>query len=471
MTESAAAKAQGSRPRRHEPMAVPLRPPRSWHLRYTDLVAIAGLNLLVILGMWVRHGGPAAMTGSSGFLTGLGQVAALVGTYTAILQLVLMSRSPGLEQLVGMDRLAQWHRRLGIATAFLILGHVLFTTAGYALGDGNGLAQEFWVLVTEYPWMLAATAGTVLLFMVVLTSIRIARRRLSYETWHFVHLYAYLAIALAFGHELVVGSDLSADPVARTYWIALYAVAAGLMLAFRVGHPLRMTMRHQLRVQRVVPEGPGVVSLYVSGRELGALRARAGQFFKWRFLTGDGWWRSHPFSLSAVPTREGLRLTIKDVGEGSGFAHRMKPGTRIGVEGPYGIFTSAQRRRARVLLIAGGIGITPMRALLEELPAAKGAIALIYRARTWEDVIFREELEKLIADRQGQIHFVIGRRGHDGFPDDPLAARHLRRMVPDLRERDVYICGPEGMTVELTETLRDVGMPPEQVHFEKFALL
>jgi predicted ferric reductase len=434
------------------------------------VLGLLGLNAVLIVGMWVRHGGLSTLNGPSGDLTAAGELTALLGTYAALVQLLLMSRSPFIERLAGLDRLAHWHRWLGFSCVVLICGHVVLTTAGYALGDGSSFASETWTLLTTYPWVLMAGGGTVCLLMVAVTSVRAARRRLRYETWHFVHLYAYLAIALSLGHELAVGNDLSVDPVARTYWIALYAAVAACVLAFRVGHPVRLALRHRLRVAEVVPETAGVVSVYVVGRDLDRLQARAGQYFRWRFLAGDGWWKAHPFSLSAAPNPRFLRLTVKAVGDGSHEVHRLVLGTRVVAEGPYGIFTAQRRRLPRVLLIAGGVGITPLRALLEEL-GGHAAVTLIYRAGSWEDVLFRSEIDELAAARRVTVHYVVGRRRSPELGGDPLSARALRKLVPDVRQRDVFVCGPPGMVTGVRDSLRELGVPGDQVHFERFALL
>jgi len=436
-----------------------------------DVIVLIVINAALIVAMWVRHGALNQLGSPSAKLTAAGQITALVGTYGALVQVLLMSRSPWLERRFGMDSLAQWHRWLGFSVTILIGAHVVFSTAGYALGDGKSFVAEAWTLIDTYPYVLMATAATALLIMVAVTSLRMARRHLSWERWRFLHLYAYLAIALAFGHELAVGSDFTDDALARWYWIALYVAVLLCLLAFRVGHPWRMSLRHRLRVAQVVPEAPGVVSLYVTGRDLDQLQARAGQYFRWRFLTRDGWWRTHPFSLSAPLNNRFLRLTVKGVGDDSRGLQGLHPGTRVAVEGPYGLFTAQRQSRAKVLLVAGGIGITPLRALIEEIPAKKDAITLIYRARSWEDVVFRDELEKLIRDRRGTIHYLIGQRGTPALPHDPLSAQTLRRLVPDVESRDIFVCGPASMMKRMQTVLTVIGVPAEQIHFERFALL
>ncbi|HVS07980.1 MAG TPA: ferredoxin reductase family protein [Candidatus Dormibacteraeota bacterium] len=445
--------------------------PRRLVLTAGDVILVVVINAALVVAMWVRHGALNQLGSPSAKLTAAGQLTALVGTYAALVQVLLMSRSPWLERRFGMDGLAQWHRWLGFSVTILISGHVILTTTGYAFGNGNSVLAEAWNLVTTYPYVLMATAATGLLIMVAVTSLRLARRRLTWETWRFLHLYAYLAIALAFGHELAVGTDFTDDAIARWYWIALYVAVGLCLLAFRVGHPWRMSLRHHLRVTQIVPEAPGVVSLYVTGRELDQLQARAGQYFRWRFLTRDGWWRTHPFSLSAPLNNRFLRLTVKGIGDDSRGLQGLHPGTRVAVEGPYGLFTAQRQRRPKVLLVAGGIGITPLRALIEEIPAKKNAIALIYRARSWEDVVFRDELEKLIRDRRGAIHYLIGQRGTPELPEDPLSEQTLRRLVPDVASRDIFVCGPASMMERVQGILRALGVPEQQIHFERFALL
>jgi predicted ferric reductase len=461
---SSAATAPLARPRTRRPPV-----PFEWPIHGFDVTWIIALNAALIVGMWVRHGGLDHLGGLSGAFTAVGQITALLGTYAALIQLVLMSRSPWLDQVFGMDRLAAWHRWLGFGTVVLLAGHGLFTTLGFALGDGRTVIAEFISLNTTVPWILAASVSMMLFGLVAVTSVRAARRRLSRETWYFIHLYAYLAIALGFVHQLTVGSDFTNDAAARVYWIGLYATVAALVLIFRFGQPIALSLRHRLRVASVVQEGRGVVSIYVTGRDLDRLAVRAGQWFQWRFLAGDGWWRAHPFSISAAPNGSYLRLTVKELGDDTRLLQAIRPGTRVGAEGPYGILTGARRTRSRVLLLAGGIGITPLRALLEELPAGPGDITLLYRAPSWDEVVFKDELDTLARTRGAVIHYLVGRRGTPALPHDPLGQKALAALVPDVAERDVYLCGPVGMMHAATRTLRALGVPDARIHRENFA--
>jgi predicted ferric reductase len=444
--------------------------PRLWGLRPSDVILIFASNALLIVAMWVRHGQLPNLTHPAAVLTGAGQIAALLGTYSALVQVVLMSRSPWLDEVFGIDRLTGWHRWMGFATLYLITAHVVLTTAGYAMTDGRSFLAQTWVFLTTYPYMLMAYVGFGLFILVAVTSVRAARRRVSHQTWHFIHLYVYLAIALAFAHQLTAGTDFANDPVAIGYWVALYVIAALLVVTFRLAMPARTAMRHRLRVHRLVVEAPDVLSIYITGRNLDELPMRAGQFFKFRFLTRELWWQVHPFSLSAAPNGRYLRITVKQVGDFTRSLTGLRPGTAVIVEGPHGIFTSVRRRRPRALLIAGGIGIAPLRALIEEMPQRKNSIALLYRAHSWNDVVFKDELDQLVTARGGVIHYIVGRRGHEVHPQ-PFAPGFLAASTPDLKERDVFVCGPREMVDAVLSSLRVLRVPAAQIHCERFAFL
>jgi predicted ferric reductase len=444
---------------------VPL--PRTWGVRPADVVALLVANGAFILLMWVRHGGLDELTTVGGTITAAGQLAALFGTYLALVQLVLMGRSPWLDQAFGIDRLAWAHRWLGFATVWLIGGHGVLTIVGYALSDGHSILDEAATLVWTFPYVLWGTVGFALFVMIAVTSLRAARRRLTYETWFWLHVYAYLAIALAFLHQLFTGSDFIHDPVAALYWGSLYAIAGALVLVFRLGQPLLTSRRHRLRVAAVVSEAPGVASIYLDGLELDRLAVRSGQYFVFRFLTRDGWWRGHPFSLSSAPNGAWLRITVKALGGGSAWIQRIPVGTRVFVEGPYGIMTGARRTRRRVTLIAGGIGIAPIRALLESMAANPGDLTLLYRASEPGDLVFRAELDMLAAHRGATVHYLVGRRSD--LPRDPLAPAAIRSLVPDIAEQDVYLCGPTGMMRAVEAGLADLGVPKRRLHAERFA--
>jgi predicted ferric reductase len=428
-------------------------------------VVVAALGLVVI-GLWLHDTPNGALRSWATRLTAAGDLTGLLGTYLILVQIVLMARLPPLERLLGMDRLAVWHRRNGQYSICLLVAHAALTIWGYGLTDHAGVASETRRVVLDYPDMLAATVALGLLVLIGVVSVRAARRRLRYQTWYFIHLYAYIAIALSFSHQFATGTDFITHPANRAIWIGLYVLTFGLLVAFRVIAPVRSHLRRRLRVAGVVREGPDAVSVYVTGRDLGSLGAEAGQFFQWRFLTRHGWWQAHPFSLSAAPNPDWLRFTAKGVGDFTATLATLEPGTPVMAEGPYGAFTGRRRTQRRVLLVAGGIGITPLRALLESLPGRSGDFTLVYRASTGDDVVLRGELDQIANRRGAAVNYLVGPRGGDA----DLDARRLLGLCRDVRDRDVYLCGPPGFTTHVRAILDELEVPPARIHTEEFAL-
>jgi predicted ferric reductase len=430
-------------------------------------VLVAG-NAALMVWFWV-HGGNVSDDLSTGeLLTSLARITGLLGAYSALLQVLLLARLPAVERLFGFDRLTVWHRWNGHVCLDLILAHVVLSVWGYALMDKISLPKEVSTMLGGgvYPGMITATIGTALLIAVVVTSVVIVRRRLRYEAWYAVHLLAYAGIALAWFHQIPTGNELVLDRVAADYWRGLYLGTLGLLVVFRILGPALNALRYRLRVAEVVAEGPGIVSLRITGRRLDRLDARPGQFFLWRFLDRKRWWAAHPFSLSEAPDGRSLRITVKALGDFSSRLAEIAPGTRIVAEGPFGVFTEAARRRDKVVLIAGGIGITPIRALMEDM---SGDVIVIYRVVRDEDVIFRDELENLARERGITLLFVVGDHAtQDGAR--LLSPSHLQELVPDIAERQVYVCGPPAMTEHLGRNVRRANVPPRFIQTEKFAL-
>ncbi|MEU9883960.1 ferredoxin reductase family protein [Sphaerisporangium sp. NPDC051011] len=324
------------------------------------------------------------------------------------------------------------------------------------------MAAQTASLVLSYPDVLKATVAVLLLVGVGVISARAVRPRMRYETWFHLHFYTYLAAALAFGHQLSDGAEFAGNRPAQIAWYALYGGVGALLVWYRFLTPVVRAFRHRLRVAHVVREAPDVVSVYITGRRLGELRAEAGQFFRWRFLTRDLWWAANPYSLSAAPSPHELRITVKDLGDHSRALARLRPGTRVAAEGPYGAFTAGRATRRRVLMIAGGVGITPIRALFETVP---GEVTLLYRASGPQDVVFAGELSAIAAARGATVRYLVGPRARTG---DPFTAEALTALVPGLRDHDVYLCGPPGMTAAAVAALRRAGVPRRRVHHESF---
>jgi predicted ferric reductase len=381
------------------------------------------------LWLW-WHDTPSFPVGDVGaWLTNGSRVTGLLAGYGLGIVLLLMSRVPWLERRIGAGQLAGWHAAGGRFIVVLAVAHTLLVVVGYAASTGTSAGSQAVALLAHYPDVLAATAALGLVLGVGAISARAIRRRVRYETWFYLHLYAYLAVALAFAHEFSVGADFASHPLARAIWAAFYAAVAAALLWYRFCTPALRALRHRLRITRVRREAPGVTTLVIGGRRLEDLRAEPGQFFRWRFLTRDGWWQSHPFSLSAAPGTSQLRITVKAVGDHTRSLQRIKPGVRVAAEGPYGALTAARRTRPDVLLLAGGIGITPLRALLEDLAPGPGSVILLYRANHERDLVFRTELDCFRARHGADIRYLVG---PPGSPADVLAGDRLVREIPDV---------------------------------------
>jgi predicted ferric reductase len=430
--------------------------------------ALVAANVALMVWLW-WHGGNVTHVKTTGdLLVSIARLTGLLGAFSALVQVLLLARIPWIERPVGFDRLTVWHRWNGHACLYLVLAHVVFSVWGYAFLDKLPLTKEISQMLTGgiYPGMITATVGTALMIAVVISSIVIVRRRVRYEAWYAIHLTVYASIALAWFHQIPTGNELVIDHLAANYWRGLYVVTLILLVGFRVAVPMFNALRYRLRVTEVVDEGAGAVSLVIGGRKLDRMQAQAGQFFLWRFLTRGRWWASHPFSLSAAPDGRSLRITVKDLGD---FSHRIAGvpvGTRVVVEGPFGVFTDAIRTRSKVALIGGGVGITPVRALLEQMDCD---VTVVYRVISDDDVIFGEELQELEARKGAALHVVAGDH-RTGEGRGLLSAAHLLELIPDIAEREVYVCGPPAMAEAVRSSALEAHVPSRYLHTERFAL-
>ncbi len=441
----------------HRPAPVGTTPPAPARaVLWTGLVA----NMLIV---------EATFLFSAGDSSPLLSVAKFLGLHAALImmvQLLLVARLPWLDRRIGMDRLTRWHRWTGFLLLWTVVGHGTFIVLGFARLDGRSAAGTFLDLANVFASLIGICAAAVIVAVAAM-SVRAVRRRLPYEVWHGIHLTLYAALLLGVYHQLLEGTTFTASPLIEAYWWTMWSLVVLALIAGRVVLPIWRNVYHQFRVAAVVPESDNVVSVHVTGRHLDRLPARAGQFFIWRFLGHNHWWQANPFSLSAAPNGRSLRLTVKAAGTTSARLRHVSVGTRVFAEGPYGAFTSLHRSRPGMLLIAGGVGITPIRALLEE---SAGPVVVLYRVSAAADAVLLDELHALTRHRGARLHLVTGRTGTGTPPSAPFAPENLLALVPDLGDRDVFVCGPPAMTAAVLNSLRVLGVPRRQTHAERFGL-
>jgi predicted ferric reductase len=445
-------------------------------LWWRDLTGAVGWALvLFVVALWVAGGGLSAFGTVGDALTSLGRLTGLIASVLILIQVLLMARIPIVEQAWGQDELARVHRLVGFTSFNLMLAHILLTILGYRAGTSLGFIGTFIDEVLHSPGILLALAGSVALVMVVVTSVKKARNRLRYESWHLLHLYAYLGAGLALPHQLWTGQDFRSSTVSTVFWWGLYAACLLAVVVFRVGLPIFRSRRHRIVVSDVVAESPTVTSVVMKGRHLDRLPVRAGQFFQWRFLDGPGWTRANPYSLSAAPDGRTLRITAEAVGDGSSRLAGLRRGTPVLVEGPYGRLHTAVRTRERALLVGAGIGITPLRALLEELPAGPDSTVVIYRVSRESDIVLADELLSLARAKGARVVAVVGHRAKaraSWLPDDAAHltdAEALLRIVPDVAYRDVYVCGNPAWMDLVIDAAHAAGVPADSIHHERFS--
>jgi predicted ferric reductase len=427
----------------------------------TILLFFSGLATSVSLWLFDTPGGSVNDTATA--MLAAGRITGLVSGYILFIQLLMMSRVSWLEEWVGARDLLRWHRWLGTTLVVGVLTHIVLIVYGYALTAQSGVVDQGWTIITTFPDMMKAVIATGILVVISLTSIRFARVKLPYEFWHLMHFAGYLVLLLGYGHQVATGADLSGK-FSSVFWPGLSALVISALVWGRLIEPLWLNVRHRFEVAEVVSEGANTFSIYIDGKKLDKLPAQAGQFMRWRFLTRNGWWQSHPFSLSAAPNKEWLRLTVTAVGGHTSRLANMQPGTPIWAAGPFGVFTAQRRTRRLALLIAGGSGIAPIRALLEDMPPDT---IVIYRASRPDELVFRGELEELAERRDAWVRYIVGSRNDPG-PRRLFTPPGLLGLVPDVSRRDVYLCGPNGLVEAAVGTLRELDVPDSQLHLDPF---
>lgn len=456
-----------------QPSSAPVEVRYRRRMRRADLLQVfSWVSVALVVALFLAQRGATGFASVTDTVTSVGVICGLVGTNLILLMLVLAARVPVIDRTFGHDKAMHLHRRLGKPAFYLILAHGVFLLIGYGISSGVNPIAEIGVMWATLPDMPFAFLGFGLLVVVIVSSLVAVRRRFPYEVWHGIHLISYAAVLVAVPHQLSVGGLFVDGTLQRAYWLALYIAVVGLVVVYRFLLPIVRSVRHGLTVRRVVEVAPGVVSIELTGRRLRELQAAGGQFLVWRFWTGATWWHAHPLSLSAVPSDTSLRITVRALGEGSASLASVPVGTRVSIEGPYGIFTQEARTRPNVVLVAAGIGVTPVRALIEQADFAPGEATVIVRAPGTEPPYLWHELRELCAREGAPLFLVDGTRpaGVASWQSADAVARGftLASYAPDVANSDLYVCGPAQWADLVIADAHEQGLRAEQLHLERF---
>jgi predicted ferric reductase len=419
------------------------------------------LNLFVVLLLWWRGSSTLLLSGTwSGIFIALGRVTGLLAQFFILVELVLVSRALFIERVFGFDVLNRVHRGIGYVLASSIIFHPLLLIFGYSWSHETTVVAQTAEFLFEWEKVWHAALSLIIILLAAVLSLPALRKKLKYETWHVTHLFMYVAIGFSFGHQ-VTTADVSYG-FGLYYWYVLNFAVFGVVVAYRFIRPIALYIRHRFYVEKVVRESRDVYSVYIAGRAIDAFGYEAGQYLSVSFLT-KGMWQPHPFSISTAPNGKYIRISVKSLGDHTAKIENLKKGTKVFVEGPLGKFTESIATSGKFLFIAGGIGITPIRAMAETLQKKGKEMVLLYGSRTPEDVVFRNELERMVPN----VHYVYSEKGdgEQGYVD----GEKIARLVPDFKDRDVYLCGPHIMMQSIAAILEQLGMERSRIHYEKFS--
>lgn len=386
-----------------------------------------------------------------------------------LVQWALVSRLAPLTRHFGNDALQHWHRGLGFAALVFVVGHALLL---------SGVSWDAWMPVTGSTFMQTGAAAFWAILLIVVTSVWRRRLRLSYEAWQVAHLALSCVLVAAATWHILAAHGYARAPALRWLVLAYVGVCAALLVRYRLVRPITLWRRPWV-VERNHDIGGSVRLLRVRPDGHGGFRFRAGQF-AW-LITGSHPVLSaqHPLSVasSALATVDGaVEFAIKDLGDWSGqVVPTLAPGRRVWIDGPFGAFSPDATSRVGLVLIAGGIGIAPMRSMLLTLrdTATRRPVWLFYAASNMTRVVFRDELASLARDSQLHVHYIFEHPDADWTGERGRLTRDvLTRHLPDGRkEFEYFVCGPVPMMDDMERLLKEMGVPPAQVHTERFQMV
>jgi predicted ferric reductase len=439
--------------------------------RLRFLYSLATINILLLLYFWIS-GNRFLFSSAGGTFLAFAKLAGLILAQCVLLQFLLIGRVRFLEEAVGLDKLARIHHTNGKVILFLVILHPITIVWSYMITSHSNLWDQLYDFLTHYTEIPKAVLAQILFITIVIISLSIVRKRLKYEAWYYVHVMLYGAVLLAFSHQITYGGTLIASKLAMYYWYALYIGVLGIFFTYRWVRPLYLYIKYGFFIKDIQKETSNITTLIISGKNIQNFPRKSGQFMILRFIN-KFWWQAHPFSLSWGENNTDLRVSIKNSGDFTAMIPTFKKGTKIEIDGMYGTFTKDFARKNKFLFIVGGIGITPVRSLMETIGIEGKNMILLYASKTHADIAFEDEITAMQKIYQLKVVYFLSEEKGKKKPQveykriDNLA---IKTHVKDIKERDVYLCGPTKFIEAMLEALKNEGVSKENIHFEKFSL-
>ena len=427
------------------------------------LTFIAFALLVMFYGWFIKSG--HGLNTSSDRIIAISRIAGIIATAGVLLEFLVMSRAPFIEDNFSLEEINEFHRYAGYTIVYSLIVHIVFVTVGYGALDHFSLWKQFWSFPSQFSGLLSALVGSAALLVAAAFSIKLLRKKLPYELWYFIHVIVYGSIVLTFSHQVDSGGDVSTLPWMRAYWYFLFGLLFVIVAYYRFIRHITLSLYHGFKIEKIVPEANGIYSVYISGRNIQKYNYKAGQYAHWRMLNPKLFLQNHPFSFSSIPGSDHLRFTFKTSGDFTNKLASVPVGTRLLVDGPRGSFVTEHSFDRKVLMIAGGIGVSPFIPLAKSLLEDKRDVTVLYSVVNREDVAFKEEFNQLLNTYPATFRLVNHVASETGY----ITEATLLKFVAEDRDEAVYVCGPPAMTNSIIKQLKNLDFYDDQIITEQFS--
>jgi predicted ferric reductase len=424
---------------------------------------------LIPLGLWFRGLYDTQFLFSDFYssINTIAKMAGIAGISFFTGNLFLSGRYKILDRLfVGLDKVFLFHRQTGKLTFYLLTTHFLLMTLGYLQGSFNAFIT-FILDFSNIPILFGKIAYYCLFVVIIITLF--AGRKLKYERLKYIHQYMGVFLFLGGIHAFLIPSDIALNRPMRWYILTLVCLALVSYLTRTVLKKF-LVKRKILNVVAVNNLGGNVTEVVMKLKQPAPkILFHPGQFIFVKFKQDGFPYEDHPFSLTAGTGEDGIRISAKAVGDFTKTLPQLKPGATAEVQGPFGSFSYEFINNKKQLWIAGGIGITPFTSMsrtLQHTGFNDKDIILVHTGQTEQDLVYKKEFEE-IAVKNTQFSFRPWITEKQGF----LTIDEIVKQVGDIKEREIYICGPQKMMLLFTDALVKLGIPKPHIHFELFRLL